>query len=179
MPAPRGNKNATGNKGGGRKPDYRKKFAIAAYKLTMLGATDTDLADFFEVSESTINSWKKKYVEFSAALKKGKAIADAEIVLKLYKRASGYKYDEVSYEKIIFDDKSDKESIKTELYKKRVVTKEVAPDVTAQIFWLKNRQKNKWKDRHTNTIDIDWEKLSDEDLDKVVSHVLAASNSHK
>lgn len=174
MPAPQGNKNAIGNKGGGRKTDYQKTFATMAYKLAMLGATDKEFADFFEVSESTVNSWKKKHIEFSKALKKGKAIVDAEVVMKLYKRANGYKYDEVSYEKILFD-ADDKENIKTKAYRKRIITKEVAPDVTAQIFWLKNRQKDKWKDRQHNSLDIDFERMSDEDLDKVVNAILSKS----
>lgn len=174
MAAAKGNKNAVGNKGGGRKSDYQTVFARTAYKLTMLGATDAQLADFFEVSEATINAWKKKHIEFSKALKKGKDVADAEVAMKLFKRATGYKYDEVSYEKILLD-ADDKESIKQEAFKKKVIVKEIAPDVTAQIFWLKNRQKDKWKDRQHNSIDIDFEKLSDADLDKVVNLVLQNS----
>jgi hypothetical protein len=171
MAAKKGNKNAVGNKGGGRKTDYEAKYSAMAYKLTMLGATDVQLADFFEVCETTINAWKKNKIEFSEALKKGKSIADAEVVMKLYKRANGYKYDEISYEKILLD-VDDKENIKTEAYKKKIIIKEVAPDVTAQIFWLKNRQKDKWKDRHHNTVDIDFDKFSDEQLNAMVDLLL-------
>lgn len=175
MAAPKNNKNAIGNKGGGRKSEFQKAYSSMAYKLTMLGATDKDLADFFEVSEGTINAWKKKQIEFFKALKKGKLTADAEVAMKLYKRASGYKYDEVSYEKIQLD-VDGKENIKTELYKKKVITKEVAPDVTAQIFWLKNRQKDKWKDRQHSSIDIDLDRLSDQDLEKIVNTILNQLN---
>ncbi len=176
MAAPKGNKNAAGNKGGGRATDYKKSYALNAYKLTLLGATDNELAYFFEVSEKTINTWKKNHIEFSSALKKGKDLADAEVVTKIFKRANGYKYDEVSYEKILLDSDKD-ENIKKEVYKKKLTIKEVAPDVTAQIFWLKNRQKDKWKDRHHNSIDVDFEKMTDEDLDKVVTMVLNNSKS--
>jgi len=73
MSAPKCNSNATGNKGGGRNSAYDKKHVAIAYKVSLLGATDTELADIFEVSERTINNWKKDHIEFSSALKKGKA----------------------------------------------------------------------------------------------------------
>jgi transcriptional regulator with XRE-family HTH domain len=173
MAAAKGNKNAVGNRGGGV-TEYKREYAGQAYKLCLLGYTDKDLATFFEVSEQTINEWKKSKTEFLESLKKGKDIADAKIVIKLFKRANGYKYDEVSFEKLALDG-DDKENIKKDVYKKKVVTKEVAPDVTAQIFWLKNRQKDKWRDRHYNSIDLDLENLSDHDLDKVVKMVLSKS----
>lgn len=56
----------------------------------MLGYTDAELADFFEVSESTINKWKLDYPEFSESIKKGKAVADAEVSDRLYQRAMGF-----------------------------------------------------------------------------------------
>lgn len=168
MAAAKGNKNAIGNKGGGRKTDFQKAYAKQAYKLALLGATDKDLADFFEVSERTINTWKKTHFEFLSALKKGKNVADAEIAVKLYQRATGYKYDEVSYEKIVLDE-NNADNIKSALYKKKVVAKEVAPDVTAQIFWLKNRQSGKWKDKHHQA--LEFENMTDQQLDFVLNEL--------
>lgn len=154
----------------GRPTNYKKGYTKQAFQFALLGATDVEMSAFFEVSEKTFNTWKKQFPEFLQSIKKGKAIADAEVAMKLFKRANGYKYDEVSYEKMLTDS-NDKENIKTDLYKKKIVTKEVAPDVTAQIFWLKNRQKDKWKDRHHNSIDIDFEKLSDADLDRILDQL--------
>ena len=88
MAAAKGNKYAKGNKGGGRTSDYQEEYLEQAYKFCLLGATDAQLAEFFNVSETTINNWKDKHEEFSLALKRGKMIADAEIANSLYQRAA-------------------------------------------------------------------------------------------
>jgi hypothetical protein len=136
----------------GRPTKYQDAYSEQAFKLCLLGATDVELADFFEVTESTINEWKLAHAEFSESIKKGKFQADAEVANKLYTRANGYKYDEVTYEKVDvkIDGIVEEDDIKMEPFKKKVVTKEVAPDVTAQIFWLKNRSKKKWRDKVEN-----------------------------
>lgn len=122
-----------------------------AEKLCKLSATDKELADFFDVAESTINKWKIDHPEFSESIKAGKIIADANVSEKLYQRAIGYKYDEVHYEKINVDvdkvEETGNDDMKMEVYKKKLIVKEVAPDTTAQIFWLKNRQRKKWRDK--------------------------------
>lgn len=115
----------------GRPSKYKEEYAEQAYKLCLLGATDKELADFFEVSESTLNLWKKDE-EFSESIKKGKIIADADVAASLFKRARGYTYEEDTYEQGFLT--------------KRVV-KEVAPDTGAAMAWLKNRQKDKWRDK--------------------------------
>ena len=48
----------------GRPSKYQPSFNARAEKLCRLGATDKDLADFFEVSEMTINNWKLKHPAF-------------------------------------------------------------------------------------------------------------------
>ena len=63
-----------------RPTKYQEAYAEQARKLCLLGYTDAELADFFEVSESPINKWKLDYPEFSESIKKGKAVADAEAV---------------------------------------------------------------------------------------------------
>ena len=77
MPAPKGNQNAKGNKGGKGGPDkYRPEYAEQARKLCNMGFTDADLGDFFGVDERTINRWKLDHVEFMSALCMGKEVAD-------------------------------------------------------------------------------------------------------
>lgn len=130
----------------GAPTEYKPEYCTQVEKLCKLGATDKEIADFFEVVESTINNWKIAHPEFLESIKKGKIIADAEVAHSLHKRAIGYQYDEVTYEKIgPGDDKVEvseqgMESVKQDLYKKKVVTKEVPPDVAAQNIWLKNRR---------------------------------------
>ncbi|OJV50527.1 MAG: hypothetical protein BGO31_14285 [Bacteroidetes bacterium 43-16] len=137
---------------------YKQEYAEMARKLCLLGKTDEELADFFGIAVSTLNLWKKSHPEFMESIKKGKDVADVEIVESLHKRAKGYQYDETTFEKIDtkVDGVEEDDDIKLEVYKKKVVTKEVAPDTTAAIFWLKNRQAKKWKDKqdveHSGTI---------------------------
>jgi len=74
---------------GGRPTRYRKEFAEQARKLCLLGYTDVQLADFFEVTEKTINNWKNRHSEFLQSIKKGKAIPDAEVAETLFNKAAG------------------------------------------------------------------------------------------
>jgi hypothetical protein len=138
MPAKKGNKYAKGNKGGSP-GKYKPEYAEQVYKLCLLGATDEEIATFFKVQEKTINNWKRYHQEFLQSLKKGKIIADAEVAASLHKRALGFEYDEITYEKINIDvdgvAETNDEDIKTEAYKKMIV-----PDVAAQNIWLKNRR---------------------------------------
>lgn len=100
------------------------------------GLTDEQIAHNIGIRTSTLYEWKKKYVEFAEALKKSKEVADLEVENALYKRATGYTVIET---KVI---ESDKDGKKTE-----TITKHIPPDTTAQIFWLKNRKPNEWRDK--------------------------------
>ena len=73
----------------GRPTAYRKKYDKLALNYCLLGATDKELADFFEVSERTINAWKAAQPTFLQSIKRGKAQADAEVASRLYERACG------------------------------------------------------------------------------------------
>lgn len=133
---------------------YKAEYDNQAYKLCLLGATDKELANFFNVCEDTIYEWKKVHPSFSEALKNGKEVADAEIASKLYHRAKGYDCPEVitaTHAGQITDTME--------------VTKHYPPDTTAAIFWLKNRQRGKWRDKQeiesTNT-NINTEMSEDE-----------------
>ena len=114
-------------------PDYTKQ----ALKLCRLGATDKELADFFGVAESTLNKWKEEHPEFSESLKEGKALADAEVADKLYKRATGYEHPAV---KIVANANTGQEHVVN-------FTERYPPDTTAAIFWLKNRRPDLWRDK--------------------------------
>lgn len=121
----------------GRPTDYRPEYAAQAAKLCGLGATDADLADFFECDVRTIYRWQMKFPEFSHALKESKAAMDARVERSLFQRAMGYKFDAVK----IFLPKDADEPV----YAPYV--EHVPPDTTAMIFWLKNRRKAEWRDR--------------------------------
>src|SRR5260221_6883935 len=79
----------------GRPTDYREEYAEEAYKLCLLGATDSEMAEFFGVSEVTLNAWKKAQPLFLKSLTRGKMIADANVAERLYMRGLGYSHEAV------------------------------------------------------------------------------------
>ena len=121
----------------GRPSEYDPAFAKQAQKLCELGATDQELADFFDVDVRTIYRWKHNHDEFCQALKSGKAVCDERVERSLYQRAIGYEQEEVK----IFMPANAANPVYAPYRAK------VAPDVTAAIFWLKNRRSQDWRDR--------------------------------
>jgi hypothetical protein len=118
----------------GRPSKYKEEFAAQAKKLCALGATDSQLADFFEVAVSTISLWKVEHPEFSEALKMAKEEADEKVEQSLYRRAMGYECDETDIRVV------GGEIVKTD------IRKIYPPDTTAAIFWLKNRKPAQWRE---------------------------------
>ena len=110
-----------------------------------LGLIDEDLAKNMEISTKTLYEWKNKYSKIREALTYAKAKADAIVENALYKRAIGYSYDEVTQERRKTADGKGYEMVVT-----KVITKFVVPDTTAQIYWLKNRKPDMWRDNTSN-----------------------------
>lgn len=106
------------------------------------GLTDEQIAKNMGISRSTLNEWKKKFPDISDTLKRGKEVVDVEVENALLKRALGYSTTEVTRERAL-----NPETGKVELVVTKAVTKEVPPDTTAQIFWLKNRRPDLWRDK--------------------------------
>lgn len=102
------------------------------------GLTDEQIAKNLGISKDSFYRYKREHTDFSDSLKRGKEVIDFEVENALLKRALGYKYDEITKE--INEDTGKLEVMK-------VITKEVQPDTTAQIFWLKNRKPEDWRDK--------------------------------
>lgn len=117
-------------------------------KLLSMGLTDVQVCDFFNIAESTLNEYKNKYPEFSESLKDWKQEADLKVEKCLYQRALGYEFDEVTRENIVIDGKEVESAAKV-----KTIRKHYAPDVTAQIFWLKNRQPVQWREKQPEAED--------------------------
>lgn len=135
----------------GRPTKYEVKYNAQVYKLCLAGYIDQEIADFFEVHTDTINEWKKVYPKFKAALQKGKKLADLKVVESLFKNAVGYQTTEVTFEKC-----GDKQTVSVSTageimandeYKKKVVVKDVPGIPSTQIFWVKNRINQHWRDK--------------------------------
>lgn len=101
------------------------------------GLTDEQIAKNIGIVRDTLYEWKKRFPVISDALKRGKEVVDREVENALLKKALGYEYEEVTKENGVIT---------------KVVTKQVAPDTTAQIFWLKNRKPDDWRDKQTTEI---------------------------
>ncbi len=127
------------NKKTGRKPVYEKWIKGAG--LTKIkgwarnGLSDEQIANNIGIARTTIYEWKKRFPDFADALAEEKEVADLQVENALYKRALGYEYEEVK----IKTDRQGEEITRT--------IKSVPPDVTAQKFWLVNRQRDQWRDK--------------------------------
>lgn len=127
------------------------------------GLVEEQIAANMGIAVSTLNVWKNSYIEISESLKRGKEVIDRQVENALLKRALGYKYEEVKTEEW-----EDSEGNPVE--KKTTTVKEVIPDTTAQIFWLKNRKPAEWRDKqnieHSGGVNVRsvYENMSEEEL---------------
>ena len=119
----------------GRPTAYRPEFAEQARKIALLGATDREMAGIFGVSEQTLNAWKKAHPDFLESLRMGKALADAEVADRLYKRALGYSHKAVK----MFN-------VGGEIVKEEY-DEHYPPDTPAASLWLRNRRPDLWRDK--------------------------------
>ena len=128
------------------------------------GLTDKQIAENIGVAYSTFRDWIKRFPALSAPLKRGKEVIDRQVENALLKRALGYEYVETT-----------KEVTDLGLTVTKQVTKQVAPDTTAQIFWLKNRKPKEWRDKKetevTGNLNVNnpFSDLSVEELRKLAS----------
>jgi len=121
-------------------PDrIRQAFLLAS----MFGATDVEIAKVMDVNQHTINYWKRTKPEFLNALNQGKLTKDEQVERSLFERATGYSHPDVDIRVV------DHEIVKTE------ITKHYPPDATSCIFWLKNRQRQKWADVQRSELQVD------------------------
>ncbi len=126
----------------GRPTTYDEDYPRQAAKLAQLGATDQEIADFFEVDVRTIYRWKHDHDEFCQAVKVGKDVADERVERSLYQKAIGYEQDEVK----IFMPAGAAEPVYAPFRAK------IAADTTAAIFWLKNRRAADWRDKQEHDV---------------------------
>lgn len=116
-----------------------------AITLAKEGKAIPEIAEALNIDYTTVTEWNKVNKPFSLALKGSRAKVDQKVAHKLLERAMGYETQEHSIEEITANGQT--------AIRKKVIKKQVPPDVTAQIFWLKNRQPDEWQDRRiwTNT----------------------------
>lgn len=110
-------------------------------ELYIDGKTDTEIAKIFNISRRTLINWRKKNPEFVLALKDDwKKVADHRVERSLYERSCGYEHLETKAQWVQDESGSRWETLD--------MVKHYPPDPTSMIFWLKNRQPQKWRDKH-------------------------------
>ena len=130
----------------GRPTLYRPKYNELAFNYCLLGASDRDLAKFFDVSRDVVTDWRSKNPAFDAAIRDGKIIADGKVAKAMYRRALGYSHADTHVS-----------SFQGEVTL-TPVEKHYPPDTAAGQFWLKNRQPALWREKteqhHTGNLSI-------------------------
>lgn len=111
------------------------------------GLTNEDIYKNMGISFSTFRRWRNDYEQFAEALKKGRDVADRIVENALYKRATGYFYEEVTKESVAVYDETTGVCTGYEMKETKRITRHVPPDTTAQIYWLKNRKPYEWRDK--------------------------------
>jgi transposase len=127
---------------------YQPEYVEQAYDACLLGATDEELAARFGVHVDTVYEWKKRYPEFSEAIKAGKRPADERVACALHSRATGAEWKEeqaIKLKRVEYVD--GKRVLEEERVEVVEVTRRAPPDTTAGIFWLKNRKADDWRDK--------------------------------
>jgi hypothetical protein len=128
----------------GRPSKFSPSVMETALKLYRLGHTDIEVARFLDVAEKTIYNWQKDYPAFLQAIKDAKVAWDSRVERKLAERAMGYSHEAVK----IFCNKDG------EITEARY-TEHYPPDTVAGIFWLCNRQPDRWKQKVTHAGDTE------------------------
>ena len=119
----------------GRPSLFSETHQKIAFAMAKLGATDKQIAVELGITEQTFNNWKKDYPDFFESLKTAKQEPDEKVERSLFERATGYSCPEDK----IFNDNGNAMIVPTIKY--------YPPDVTACIFWLKNRKPAEWLDK--------------------------------
>ena len=142
----------------GRPTLYRAEYADQIRKLCLLGATNDEMALFFNVSPSTFEKWIKKHEEVRSAMLAGKALANSQVADRLYQRAMGYSHPDIDV-RVIHG-----------VVVKTPIIKHYPPDTVACIFWLKNRDKANWRDRQEvdHSGHLNYTHMTVEELDREI-----------
>jgi len=175
--------------GAGRPTDYKEEYNDQVYKLCLLGAIDREIANFFDISESTLNLWKKEHTEFSESITRGKKIADMEVAQSLYDttkdrqvvKQQAFKTKSISYQ--------DGKRIEHEEIQIVDVLDVIPADFRSIQFWLKNRRGKpehgqRWADKqeidHTTKGEsvnpFDASKLTSEERQILIKAIRAQKN---
>jgi hypothetical protein len=141
----------------GRPETYKSEYAKQAQGLCELGATDWELAKFFEVDTATIYRWRNYHKDFCGSVKAGKDAADDRVERSLFGRAVGYSFES---EKVF--------QFQGSIVRANTV-EHVPPDPGAAMNWLKNRRPDVWREKSEIVHKYEASGMSDDDLARIAS----------
>lgn len=142
--------------------EYHPKIVPVIQRMAAFGMTEREIAKFLDINPNTLRKWTLVHEELSRALKAGREISDDRVEASMFQQAVGYTIEE---EKLFVVDK---------VVERHVVTTYIKPSTTAQIFWLKNRRPDAWKDvqKHEHGAAGEFDNLSDEEIAARLARVI-------
>ncbi|MGO9374043.1 MAG: transposase [Syntrophobacteraceae bacterium] len=148
MARPKGSPQKGGRKGTSKYNSEKHDQLIVV--MARYGARDVEIAAELGIAKSTYYEWKKANPGLAAMVRAAKFEYDSDNIEKvLVKSATGYDYTETTKE-LIKDpkvkDAGNDSKAELKLIVTKTVKKHVSPNITAIIFWLKNRRKADWQD---------------------------------
>lgn len=156
-----------------KRRNFTKKELKSVEWMSKLGATQRELAEFFDVELSTLEGWVKRYPEFKAAVKAGGIVADMKVVQSLFKRAIGYEFIEEEFSALEVNG----QPVPMEKMRRiKRIKKKMPPDVKAQTLWLKVRRKDLWTTsnemihKHSGHVNHLHQKIQDIPVEELSDH---------
>lgn len=135
--------------GPGRPSKYKEEYVEQVFRLALLGLKDDEISSYFEVDKVTFYRWQEQHPEFRNSVKEGKVEANGKVAAAFYKRAIGMTVIENTFEKIQLEEpKTTDTGVTDSAFKVTTKVKEIMPDPGACLNWLKNREPERWRDKH-------------------------------
>lgn len=151
--------------------NYASKFRIEhidkVREIMKGGATRHQIINELGITKNTLYTWMHRYPDFARAIRAGDDICDNLVELSLYEKAVGYTWSETVRNKVFNEQGEEVEEV-TE------IEKQLPPDNSAMIFWLKNRRSHKWKDRHEVTVTQNVNIVTSSELQQLVAQTIDA-----
>lgn len=155
----------------GRKSGFNESLKSRIIALVGEGKTLEQVAEIIGVSKQTIYNWFGHHKDLLYAVREARQIADELVEASLFSRALGYSHPEeklFAHEGLVID--------------RQIITKHYPPDTTAAMFWLRNRQPARWKEKTEGDVNVNVnavQKLSDEQLDARLAALIAKTQAAK
>lgn len=152
----------------GPKPKFNEKLAELFIRLSKDGKTVEQIADVTGVTSRTLRLWMAKNPDLFHAVKEARQVADELVEAALFSRATGYSHPET----------------KAFCYEGCIVTEDLEkhypPDTQAAMFWLRNRQPERWKEKTEGDVNVSQSvsvnTMTDEQLDAKIAGLISKGN---